>query len=105
MRVEQITMTPLPHYLEAVMSQKWTVSGALAELIDNSFGPARGDASRVEIEWNATTRTFTVRDDGQGMKELELLLRPGRTIGLSAKDIGRYGAGGTMAVMWLASKL
>ena len=79
------------------------MQGALSELVDNGFGPGRGNASRVDIIHDTTNRVITVLDDGQGMESIGRLFQLGNTIGRCPGDIGLYGSGGTMAVLWLAS--
>lgn len=93
--------TPKPAFLTAMRNQRWTVSGALSELIDNSFGFGRGRASHVKIIHNAKERTITVFDDGRGMDHIGRLFQLGNTIGRAPGDIGLYGSGGTWAVLWL----
>jgi Histidine kinase-, DNA gyrase B-, and HSP90-like ATPase len=95
--------TPKPAFLLAMRNQRWTVQGALSELVDNGFGPGRGNASRVDIIHDTTNRIITVLDDGQGMESIGRLFQLGNTIGRCPGDIGLYGSGGTMAVLWLAS--
>ena len=95
--------TPKPAFLLAMRNQRWTVQGALSELVDNGFGPGRGNASRVEIIHDTTNRVITVLDDGQGMESIGRLFQLGNTIGRCPGDIGLYGSGGTMAILWLAS--
>jgi hypothetical protein len=97
--------TPKPGFLRAMQSQKWNVPGALAELVDNSFGSGRGNADNVWIRHDTTKRIVTVLDDGQGMEAIGRLFQLGNTIGLSPGDIGTYGSGGTMAILWLPSKV
>lgn len=94
--------TPKPGFLRAMQNQGWTVAGALAELVDNGFGTGRGNAQRVHITHDKQHRTLSVLDNGHGMEALGRLFQLGNTIGLSPGDIGIYGAGGTMAVLWLA---
>ena len=88
-----------------MQNQSWTVGGALSELVDNGFGPGRGNANRVTITHNPSKRTITVLDDGQGMEAIGRLFQLGNTIGRTPGDIGHYGSGGTMALLWLASKV
>jgi hypothetical protein len=97
--------TPKPAFLRAMQNQRWKVAGALAELVDNSFGPGRGNAKRVTITHDTTNRTFTVLDDGQGMETVGRLFQLGNTIGRTPGDIGLYGSGGTMALLWLARRV
>ena len=60
--------TPKPAFLLAMRNQRWTVSGALSELVDNGFGPGRGNASRVDIIHDKTNGVLIVIDNGQGME-------------------------------------
>ena len=95
--------TPDPHFLYGMKHQSWTLTGALAEFVDNSFGPGRGNADTCEITYNPTNRTLGIVDDGVGMTSIGRLFQLGNTIGRSPGDIGLYGSGGTMALLWLAS--
>ncbi|MBW8036497.1 MAG: hypothetical protein FVQ79_12950 [Planctomycetes bacterium] len=95
--------TPKPPFLRGLQNQKWTVAGAISELIDNSLGSGRGNARHVWIEHDVTNRRITVSDDGRGMDHIGRLFQLGNTIGRSVGDIGEYGSGGTMAILWLSS--
>src|SRR5262249_20993966 len=95
--------TPKPAMLRSVQNERWNVTGALAELLDNSFGSGRGNATTVTIFHEA--RTLTVLDNGRGMDAIGRLFQHGNSIGHSIGDIGEYGAGGTKALLWLASKV
>lgn len=97
--------TPKPAMLRSVQNERWNVSGALAELLDNSFGPGRGNATAVTIFHDLTARTLTVLDNGRGMDAIGRLFQHGNSIGHSIGDIGEYGAGGTKALLWLASRV
>jgi hypothetical protein len=97
--------TPKPAMLRSVQNERWTVSGALAELLDNSFGPGRGNATAVTIFHDLAARTLTVLDNGRGMDAIGRLFQHGNSIGRSIGDIGEYGAGGTKALLWLASRV
>lgn len=97
--------TPKPAFLRGLQQQKWTISGALSELVDNSFGPARGDATRCEITYDPASRRLTVLDNGRGMDSVGRLFQLGNAIGRAPGDIGLYGSGGTMALIWLADRV
>jgi hypothetical protein len=97
--------TPKPAMLRSVQNERWTVTGALAELIDNSFGSGRGNATAVTIFHDTGSRSLTVLDNGRGMDAVGRLFQHGNSIGHSIGDIGEYGAGGTKALLWLASKV
>jgi len=85
--------TPKPAMLRSVQNERWNVTGALAELLDNSFGPGRGNATAVIIFHDLTARTLTVLDNGRGMDAIGRLFQHGNSIGHSIGDIGEYGAG------------
>lgn len=93
--------TPEPRFLRGLQNQNWTVHGALAELIDNSFGPGRGNARNVEIIHHPKERLLAVLDGGVGMRAVGELFKLGATAGRTPNDIGEYGQGGTMALLWL----
>ncbi len=97
--------TPKPEFLRALQAQKWKVAGALSELVDNAFGPGRGDATRCSITYDAARQVLTVLDNGKGMDGVGRLFQLGNTIGRAPGDIGIYGSGGTMAILWLASRV
>jgi hypothetical protein len=100
--VAKFQTTPKPAFLLAMRNQRWTVSGALSELVDNGFGPGRGNANRVDIIHDKTNGVLIVIDNGQGMESIGRLFQLGNTIGRTPGDIGLYGSGGTMALLWLA---
>ena len=83
--------SPKPAFLLAMQNQKWSVAGALGELIDNSFGPARGNAGMVTITFNHAKRTLEVLDNGRGVDQLHRVVQLGNTIGRGIGDIGLYG--------------
>ena len=100
--MRMFNITPKPRMLKGVQSQKWTASGAIAELIDNSFGAGRGNATAVSIAFDTAKRTLVILDNGQGMEYIGRLFQLGNTIGRTAGDIGHFGSGGTQAIIWLA---
>jgi hypothetical protein len=58
----------------------------------------------VLIIWDKRARKLTVRDNGVGMKRVGHLFQLGSIpMGWSATDIGQFGSGGTMALLWLAT--
>lgn len=94
-------ITPTIDLIRGLASDDWEVRGAISELVDNSFGEARGNASRIDISWNPSTREFWQLDNGAGMDDVARLFQLGDGVGRHPKDIGRYGMGGTMALIWL----
>ena len=53
----------------------------------------------------ANRRNLTVFDGGNGMDEIVKAFRLGASVGLGPEDIGRYGCGGTMAMIWPSWKI
>lgn len=97
--------TPKPYFLQAMRNQSWNATGALAELIDNSFGPGRGDATTCHITYDPRVRIISVFDNGRGMESIGRMFQLGNTIGRTPGDIGLYGSGGTMAILWLGAEV
>ena len=95
--------TPLPISLKGEQRQKWNVVGAVAEQVDNSFGEGRGNSTMFKLIYDQKQRVISALDDGNGMDAIGRLFQQGNTIGRSVGDIGLNGAGGTKAVLWLAS--
>jgi hypothetical protein len=80
----------------------WRVHEALAELVDNSRGLGRGNARNIWIDWRVRTRILSVLDDGVGMTPSVFnLFTLGSESNRVKGDIGRYGLGGTRAILWL----
>jgi Histidine kinase-, DNA gyrase B-, and HSP90-like ATPase len=92
----------LPAELRSKQHAKWKAEGAIAELVDNSFGPFRGDASEVIISYDSKARTLSVLDNGKGMDHIGRIFQGGNTGGTGVGDIGEFGAGGKLAILWLA---
>ena len=100
--------TPSPKLIRALRNQRWSVPGAISELVDNGFGSGRGDVTEVVVSWKGGRRgkgaTLTVMDNGRGMKALGMLFKLGETVGRSAGDIGIDGMGGTQALLYLGDR-
>jgi Histidine kinase-, DNA gyrase B-, and HSP90-like ATPase len=102
----QATRTiPTPRILLGIRSKKWTVAEALAELIDNSFGEGRGNARNVEVKIDRRRRVITLIDDGVGTEDISSLFTLGKGAREGGDDIGRYGMGGSEALLWLADRV
>jgi hypothetical protein len=99
------TTIPTPRILLGIRSKKWTVAEALAELIDNSFGESRGNARNVDVVIDRKRRVITLTDDGRGTEDISALFTLGKGAPEGGDDIGRYGMGGSEALLWLADKV
>jgi anti-sigma regulatory factor (Ser/Thr protein kinase) len=99
------TTVPTPRILLGIRSKKWTVAEALAELIDNSFGEGRGNAQNVDVVIDRKRRIITITDDGRGTEDISALFTLGKGAPEGGDDIGRYGMGGSEALLWLADKV
>lgn len=93
-------ITPETFVLLGIANEAWNIKGALAELIDNSFGV--GGATSVRVDYVRKSRCLTVIDDGDGIENITDLFQLGRTRGSGPQSISKYGQGGTRALLWLA---
>jgi hypothetical protein len=93
---------PGARVLYGYRNESWSAQRALAELVDNSRGTARGNADNIWIRWDPLRRILSVLDDGVGMTpsvfELFTLGRGAETV---EGDPGMYGLGGSRAILWL----
>lgn len=83
--------------IESLRAFGYTPQSALADLIDNSL-TAGARNIWIDLDWDGPASTVTVRDDGRGMTELELIaaMRPGSRSPLEERgktDLGRFGLG------------
>jgi hypothetical protein len=104
-KMAKTTTIPTPRILLGIRSKKWTVAEALAELIDNSFGESRGNARNVDVVIDRKRRVITLTDDGHGTEDISALFTLGKGAPEGGDDIGRYGMGGSEALLWLADKV
>ena len=96
---------PTPRILLGYRNKNWSVASAVSELVDNSLGIDRGNAETVTLRWDRKTATLDVLDDGRGMPAVSYLFVLGQGIGDGQNDIGRYGQGGSQALLWLADSV
>ncbi|WP_459556766.1 ATP-binding protein [Lacunimicrobium album] len=83
--------------VESLRAFGYSLRTAIADLIDNSIA-ANARNVWVHFEWDGTDSRITIKDDGEGMTEDELIaaMRPGSQSPLderSPKDLGRFGLG------------
>jgi Histidine kinase-, DNA gyrase B-, and HSP90-like ATPase len=93
---------PSTRLIRALTQEHWSISGALAELIDNAFGEERGDASTVQITWEPRRHLLIIADNGRGITRLRDLFYLGSEGVQGVRDPGYFGFGGTKALMHLA---
>lgn len=98
-------ITPHTHMLNAVRNRdNMDYRAAISELVDNSFGPAAGNATRVDIVIRPTG--ISVHDDGRGIDDVQRLFTLGNSHSRHhATDVGQYGYGAKSACIWLGDRL
>ncbi len=83
--------------IESLRAFGYSLRTAIADLIDNSIA-AKAQNIWVSFEWNGRESFISIKDDGSGMSESELMvaMRPGSKSPLeerSEEDLGRFGLG------------
>jgi len=83
--------------IETFRAIGYSIEAAVADIIDNSIS-AGAKNIWINLEWKGSETWLSVKDDGTGMNNDELIqaLRPGSKNPLedrSAKDLGRFGLG------------
>ena len=83
--------------IESLRSVGYSLPTAIADLIDNSI-TAHARRVWLQFEWDGASSWVSLRDDGNGMSEEELLraMRPGSRSPLEDRppeDLGRFGLG------------
>ena len=93
-----IAIPPSPKILvESMRDIGYNLNSAISDLIDNSIA-ANAKNIRINFEVNNESSLITVRDDGSGMSEDELIcaMKFGSSDPLeerTKKDLGRFGLG------------
>ena len=93
----EITVPGASALVEALRAFGYSLETAIADLIDNSV-TAKASSVWVEFNWDGRKSSITIRDDGAGMTEKELVeaMRPGTRSPLEERDphdLGRFGLG------------
>lgn len=83
--------------IETFRAIGYSIEAAVADVIDNSIS-ADSKNIHVNFEWKGSETWLSIKDDGHGMNNHELIqaMRPGSQNPLadrSAKDLGRFGLG------------
>jgi hypothetical protein len=87
-----------PAFLYSIRAQaSFTWKKMLCEFIDNSFD---ADANRVQISFPGG-KVFRIQDDGDGTDDLMRLITLGRRKDHATNDVGKYGVGCKLALIWL----
>jgi len=99
-----VEMIPDPAILRTFREREWDTWEALGEHVANAWGSDRGNANRVDLYWNPRTRWLDVLDEGRGPIGVSYLFRLGKSAPRSGhgQDIGKYGQGGSTALLSLA---
>ena len=87
-----------PRYLYSIRAQSsYTWQKMVCELIDNSFD-AKADSVKISFPGG---KVFSIEDNGVGCHDLSLMLNLGNRFELESNDIGKYGVGCKLALIWL----
>jgi hypothetical protein len=83
--------------IETFRAIGYSIQAAIADIIDNSIS-AGAKNIRVNFEWKGADTWISIKDDGSGMNNKELIqaMRPGSknpNEERSSKDLGRFGLG------------
>jgi hypothetical protein len=83
--------------LESFRAVGYSMEAAVADILDNSIS-AGANNIWIDFEWNGADTIFSIKDDGCGMSNDELInaMRPGSkdpNIKRDRKDLGRFGLG------------
>ncbi len=95
--------------IETFRAIGYNIETAIADIIDNSIS-ANAKNVWVNFEWLGSKTWFSIKDDGNGMNDPELIqaMRPGSKNPLQdreSKDLGRFGLGLKTAAFSQARKL
>ena len=100
MSVESDYNIPDPYSINEVISSRWSLSGALMELVDNSI--AHGKAKHIKIYISNSRSLIRVEDDGIGIEDINLIYKKCRSPDRkNLSQIGVFGVGATNATVWL----
>ena len=90
--------------LHAMAAQNLSWAQAIAELIDNSFDAG---ATRVDIRLHSNPRAIEIADDGEGVADIERMLRLGDHVdqGGGRVKLGMYGVGLKDAWLWVGKRI
>ncbi|WP_214071828.1 ATP-binding protein [Mucilaginibacter sp. dw_454] len=83
--------------IETFRAIGYNLPSAIADIVDNSIAAGAGNVW-IDFSWAEENSSVTIRDDGQGMTEKQLIeaLRPGTSNPLQERgrnDLGRFGLG------------
>ena len=83
--------------IETFRAIGYSIQSAIADIIDNSIS-AGAKNIRVDFQWKGADTWISIRDDGSGMTDKELIqaMRPGSrnpNEERDSKDLGRFGLG------------
>jgi hypothetical protein len=95
--------------IENLRSFGYSPEEAIADIVDNSIS-ANATNIYIDIKWHGTDSYISIRDDGDGMTEKELIqaMRPGSknpNLERAKSDLGRFGMGLKSASFSLGKEL
>ena len=93
-------LTPLPALLNSIRNQNLPWSIIFGEFIDNAF-----DAGADRVVVTVGSKSIEVEDNGQGCKEILLILTPGGRSAHVTTQLGRYGIGAKDAMISAADEV
>src|SRR5262249_31405543 len=92
-------LTPKPHILKSKRNKRWTLAGAIHELIDNSIGHGKAKNISVIVD---NKNGIEVIDDGIGVDNINRVFWFGDASGTDdLAEIGQYGVGAKDAAVYL----
>lgn len=97
---KEIDITPKTHALASIRRQDMAPWLAVCELVDNSLD---AKASTVVVEWDASIRCLSVKDDGVGAPNPAAIVTIGDHDSEGRDTSGRYGIGAKDAVLALGT--
>jgi len=99
------TITPTVHILSMIRNKdRMDYRLAISELVDNSFGPAAGNADTVQIYIGPNM--LRIEDDGAGIEDIKKMFTLGESESrFHDNEIGQYGYGAKSACIWMGDEL
>ncbi len=95
-------LVPLTHELKSKRARAWSLSGAIEELLDNSF--LHGHATKISVVIS-NTNGIGIIDNGDGIDDINRIFQFGNSSAYhDLENIAQYGIGATDALIYLGDK-